>query len=977
MAASSSNAAERVILDRSSEQSELDISQDSVIADKLEVLNLANKATELEKVYIDSTKRRKSEANSLLVANNLEIFNEAEKLLREKLDEITEQHLNPKEKEAILKSISDQNSKLQALLLSVKDKNLRQSLDKGIENLIKNYQGLENFNQQYIGVIVFILRSVTALEQERLTKELNKFEHLQHNASVFSNERFPEEDVDQDRLLQAAKGRIEYFEENTRQLENKITSLNKLIEHQNKLIEETDVETTNLENRQAVSDLQKRIRERDQEIAHQQVQIQLGQQSEQTLNNRLEKANQRIHTLVDANKDYQIKLSDLTDVLQKTEKDLVSCNKAYQSLEGKFRTASEEFDKKEGEESNHLGNLSVFEGKLEEINKDLKEIKGILSDNQDLLIKTTDVIKISVNKSANRTGVSLANELSLLDHETSSFSSEGDQFEDSLYIGVSGTTSLPQLKETVLLLEKALKSKEGENNITKQQLLEANDQIERQNIELQKLIRTNNKIKETAQDNQGEQSEMANTELARKFDQIISRDEKKEIPFYDGEAEDVHKWLQQAERVANNNDWSMDQKVRYFSDRLKGEALEWHNEYMEKPCDEQQPPKSIPKLLITYGTWKHNFIKRFEDEADIERIKNHLKTLKQKTGQNVKSYIAIINRLYNRVNGKGVQLPDRATLNEIALCKENYNLRDKEKLEILLSGLTHALKEAVWIRMPANRTYDTVCKLATEVESILLNKELTENKGISALVAGISLHEQEQDFEISKQRAELANLQKQLGEIRLTETFNQVMDKNPLIAAVDKYDNQRPVPEPKKENNYYSYPRDRSRSRDTDRDYRREFSRSASPGQPRYLRQNQERNFSGERQQRPDQDRVRFAGNWRERSLSNNRSVSQERPTNSYNNYQSLRNNNIGAQDQIAARGNFRFQRPNQFSENQFREQQGRREPFNQIQNNQQAPTNVVCYFCKRTGHIQRQCRTRLRAMRQTQGMGPQNQVIH
>ncbi|KZS00127.1 Uncharacterized protein APZ42_003708, partial [Daphnia magna] len=63
---------------------------------------------------------------------------------------------------------------------------------------------------------------------------------------------------------------------------------------------------------------------------------------------------------------------------------------------------------------------------------------------------------------------------------------------------------------------------------------------------------------------------------------LFSREDKKSIPPYKGKSTDkmITEWLKTAEHVARNNNWDDTQKFRFFSDRLKGEALDWHKEYV-------------------------------------------------------------------------------------------------------------------------------------------------------------------------------------------------------------------------------------------------------------------------------------------------------------------------------------------------------------------------------------------------------------
>ena len=70
--------------------------------------------------------------------------------------------------------------------------------------------------------------------------------------------------------------------------------------------------------------------------------------------------------------------------------------------------------------------------------------------------------------------------------------------------------------------------------------------------------------------------------IVRVLGELFSREDKKSIPAYKGKSTDklITEWLKAAEHVAKNNDWDEDQKIRFFSDRLKGEALEWHDNYV-------------------------------------------------------------------------------------------------------------------------------------------------------------------------------------------------------------------------------------------------------------------------------------------------------------------------------------------------------------------------------------------------------------
>ena len=72
------------------------------------------------------------------------------------------------------------------------------------------------------------------------------------------------------------------------------------------------------------------------------------------------------------------------------------------------------------------------------------------------------------------------------------------------------------------------------------------------------------------------------TPLVKKIGELFSREERKTIPTYKGKTSDkpVTDWFKIAERVAQSNNWDPTQKIRFFSDRLGGEAIDWHTTYV-------------------------------------------------------------------------------------------------------------------------------------------------------------------------------------------------------------------------------------------------------------------------------------------------------------------------------------------------------------------------------------------------------------
>jgi hypothetical protein len=81
----------------------------------------------------------------------------------------------------------------------------------------------------------------------------------------------------------------------------------------------------------------------------------------------------------------------------------------------------------------------------------------------------------------------------------------------------------------------------------------------------------------------------------------------------------ITEWLKTGEHVAGNNDWDEEQKLQFFSDRLKGEALEWHDEYVEEQDQN-----------LKHTDWRKDIIERFRDSFDITTLKRKLQKLKQR-----------------------------------------------------------------------------------------------------------------------------------------------------------------------------------------------------------------------------------------------------------------------------------------------------------------------------------------------------------
>lgn len=121
---------------------------------------------------------------------------------------------------------------------------------------------------------------------------------------------------------------------------------------------------------------------------------------------------------------------------------------------------------------------------------------------------------------------------------------------------------------------------------------------------------------------------------------------------------DLYKKLKDEEHAESNN-WSDAQKLRFFPDRLKGEAKQCHAESKNKVRvgNAQDPP-------FSYAVWRADLIERFRNNKDIEQIRQHLNGLRQNTDQRTRAFVARLNKLYASVYGKDPETPTNPNENE-------------------------------------------------------------------------------------------------------------------------------------------------------------------------------------------------------------------------------------------------------------------------------------------------------------------------
>ncbi|KAK4006333.1 hypothetical protein OUZ56_011487 [Daphnia magna] len=414
--------------------------------------------------------------------------------------------------------------------------------------------------------------------------------------------------------------------------------------------------------------------------------------------------------------------------------------------------------------------------------------------------------------------------------------------------------------------------------------------------------------------------------IVKALGELFSREDKKAIPIFKGKSTDklISEWLRGAEHEARNNEWDENQKIRFFSDRLKGEAFEWHENYADEEGDD-----------LNYQDWKEALLTRFQDTYDLVTLEKKLSKLTQKPEENFRAFVSRLNNLYDTIAGKEERADHNQTIIEGQLLNKVKKMRDHRKSKILLQGLLPKYKAELYLRMPENtEDFDALCKQFFISEKILHTKEATDDKEMSAVIAGITHHEKQQDDKIQLLEQKLSEA---LSELKCTNTKRGSSQENDVtIAATDQYENRRPRPSER-----YSRSRD-SRVRFADSHNSRESSRKRSLSKnidnSPYRR---DYNSSGRRNYNPS-------------GYRQTRFPSHQRPP-----YQ---NDYPNRQGNYSGPNNYRPQA--RYNSNQHPQQQ------QHTSNNPRTTENreITCYKCNRRGHIARECWT---DMARTNNQGP------
>ncbi|EFX78039.1 hypothetical protein DAPPUDRAFT_105600 [Daphnia pulex] len=173
--------------------------------------------------------------------------------------------------------------------------------------------------------------------------------------------------------------------------------------------------------------------------------------------------------------------------------------------------------------------------------------------------------------------------------------------------------------------------------------------------------------------------------------ELYSQDERKSIPVYKGKRGDqlINNWLKDAKRVAQSAGWNAKDKIKYFSDRLRGDAADWHSDYIDYAADKED-----------YDAWEKAIISRFLTETEIESLKKQLNELKQMPDQSTQTYVSRLNHLYDIIHGKEIVLDETIAPPEaVVLARSLRKIRGEAKQKILLKGLLPKIVQAVWTRI--------------------------------------------------------------------------------------------------------------------------------------------------------------------------------------------------------------------------------------------------------------------------------------
>ncbi len=110
-----------------------------------------------------------------------------------------------------------------------------------------------------------------------------------------------------------------------------------------------------------------------------------------------------------------------------------------------------------------------------------------------------------------------------------------------------------------------------------------------------------------------------------------------------------------------------------------------------------------------------------------------------------------------------------------------------------MQGLLPKIKSELYLRMPADfNDFEKLCEKLFISEQILQNKESNEDKELTAVIAGITHHEKQQDEELTQQKLEKGILKQKLAELEnFSKRRHSSQEQLATVAAVDHYESRR------------------------------------------------------------------------------------------------------------------------------------------------------------------------------------------
>ncbi|XP_045023961.1 myosin heavy chain, cardiac muscle isoform-like [Daphnia magna] len=686
---------------------------------------------------------------------------------------------------------------------------------------------------------------------------------------------------------------------------------------------------------------------------------QKAKSSKYTLSSSLEQLQENNNTLTKSLEKAHTRIKELENNQEKkldaTKKEVKNTSERIQQLETEIRETNKAFNETQTEKKSLRKNLTDITVKTRDIEKELLEAQAYTTKQQD---------KISYLES--RIAEYKQREFHFLEAEGTDDSTREETVGEvtELVNQINDLTSLTGIGEKSLHFEL-----EAEQVSELQQVIDTlKNQIELQNNDIYHLQKENSRLNQNLKmgithdassktdDANGRKEDSTSSKattdeqamvssltqpIVKVLGELFSREDKKSIPPFKGKSTDklITEWLKGAEHVARNNDWDDNQKLRFFSDRLKGEALEWHGEYSEEQGEE-----------LNYGDWREAIIERFQDAFDLATLKKKLLKLKQKPEENCRAFVSRLNSLYDSIEGKEDKLDqDKTTIVEDQLLSKVKKMRDGTKIKILLQGILPKIKAELYLRMPEDpNDFDALCKKLFISEQILQNKENNEEKEITAVIAGITHHEQQQDKELSQQKTEIEKLRQKILELECANKSRELSQENSAtIAATDRYQTRGPHSNERQARSPYSRVRFQQ-CRDNSRESTYSRSREAS--------------FSRSRDGSPHGGNYNQTPNLREGPTSREGFTTYPDRSRQY----SVRQQYQGSTNHQAYRP---YHQPNAIPRYQNQPQLFRQNQANHFQprpqqsyNNQRTPGNreIICHKCNKKGHIARECWTNM-----------------